>query len=52
MFDYMLRNFGTIRQIFPKIVSKVAQDFKEYSNESLRHEEKFHKIIARNVEGA
>ena len=29
-FDYiMLRNFGTVRPIFPKIAPKVAQDFKE-----------------------
>ena len=29
-FDYiMLRNFGTVRLIFPKIAPKVAQDFKE-----------------------
>ena len=35
--DYiMLRNFGTVRPIFPKIAPKVAQDFKEKSHESSR----------------
>ena len=38
-FDYiMLRNFGTVRLIFPKIAPKVAQDLKEKSHESLRRE--------------
>ena len=50
--DYiMLRNFGTVRPIFPKIAAIVAQDFKEKSHESSRREKKFHEIIARNVEG-
>ena len=41
-FDYiMLRNFGTVRPIFPKIAPKVAQSFKEKSNESSRRENKF-----------
>ena len=41
-FDYiMLRNLRTVRLIFLKIASKVAQDFKEKSNESLRREKKF-----------
>ena len=36
-FDYiMLRNFGTVRPIFPKIAPKVAQDLKEKSHESSR----------------
>ena len=35
--DYiMLRNFQTVRPIFPKIAPKVAQDFKEKSHESSR----------------
>ena len=38
-FDYiMLRNFGTVRPIFPKITPKVAQNFKEKSHESTRRE--------------
>ena len=51
--DYIiLRNFGTVRLIFPKIAPKVAQDFKEKSHESSRREKKkIHEIIARNVEG-
>ena len=33
--DYiMLRNFQSVRPIFPKIAPKVAQDFKEKSHES------------------
>ena len=37
--DYiMLRNFGTVRPIFSKIASKVAQDLKEKSQESSRRE--------------
>ena len=41
-FDYiMLRNFGTVRPIFLKIAPKVAQSFKEKSNESSRRENKF-----------
>ena len=32
----MLRNFGTVRPIFPKIAPKVAQDFKEKSHENSR----------------
>ena len=33
--DYiMLRNFGTVRPIFPKIAPKVAQDLKEKSHKS------------------
>ena len=33
--DYiMLRNFQTVRPIFPKIAPKVAQDLKEKSHES------------------
>ena len=39
--DYMLRNFGTVRPIFPKIAPKVAQDFKEKSHESSRCGKKF-----------
>ena len=40
--DYiMLRNFGTVRPIFPKIAPKVAQDLKEKSHESSRREKKF-----------
>ena len=39
--DYiMLRNFGTVRPIFPKIAPKVAQDFKEKSCESSRRGKK------------
>ena len=35
--DYiMLRNFGTVCPIFPKIAPKFAQDFKEKSHESSR----------------
>ena len=35
MLDYItLRNFGTVRPIFTKIASKVAQDSKEKSRES------------------
>ena len=35
--DYiMLRNFGTVRPIFPKIAPKFAQDLKEKSHESSR----------------
>ena len=51
--DYiMLRNFKTVRPIFPKIAPKVAQDFKEKSHESSRREKKkIHEIIAQNVEG-
>ena len=37
----MLRNFGTVRPIFPKIAPKVAQDFKEKSHESLRRGKKY-----------
>ena len=34
--DYItLRNFGTVRPIFPKMAPKVAQDFKEKIHESL-----------------
>ena len=47
----MLRNLRTVRPIFPKIVPKVAQDFKEKSHESLRRGKKFREIIAQNVEG-
>ena len=36
----MLRNLRTVRPIFPKIAPKVAQDFKEKSNESLRRGKK------------
>ena len=40
--DYiMLRNFGTVRPIFPKIAPKVAQDLKEKSHESSRRGKKF-----------
>ena len=39
--DYiMLRNFGTVRPIFPKIAPKVAQDLKEKSHESSRRGKK------------
>ena len=39
--DYiMLRNFETVRPIFPKIAAKVAQDFKEKSHESSRRGKK------------
>ena len=39
--DYvMLRNFRTVRPIFPKIAPKVAQDFKEKRHESSRREKK------------
>ena len=35
MLDYItLRNFGTVRPIFTKIASKVAQDLNEKSSES------------------
>ena len=35
MLDYItLRNFGTVRPIFTKIASKVAQDLNEKSRES------------------
>ena len=47
----MLRNLRTVRPIFPKIAPKVAQDFKEKSNESLRRGKNSREIIARNVEG-
>ena len=48
----MLRNFGTIRLIFPKIAPKVAQDLKEKKSWKLAARKKnFHEIIARNVEG-
>ena len=47
----MLRNLRTVRPIFPKIAPKVAQDFKEKSNESLGRGKNFREIIARNVEG-
>ena len=46
-----LRNFGTVRPIFTKIASKVAQDSKEKSRESAEREKKIREIIARNVEG-
>ena len=40
--DYiMLRNFRTVRPIFPKIAPKVAQNFKEKSHESSRRAKKF-----------
>ena len=40
--DYrMLRNFRTVRPIFPKIAPKVAQNFKEKSHESSRRGKKF-----------
>ena len=39
--DYItLRNFGTVRPIFMKIASKVAQDSKEKSRESARARKK------------
>ena len=49
MLDYItLRNFGTVRPIFMKIASKVAQDSKEKS----REEKKISRYYrARNVEG-
>ena len=48
----MLRNFRTVRPIFPKIAPKVAQNFKEKSHESSRRgKKKIREIIARNVEG-
>ena len=34
----MLRNFGTVRPIFPKVAPKVAQDFKEKISTKLSHE--------------
>ena len=37
----MLRNFRTIRPIFPKIAPKVAQNLKEKSHESSRRRKKF-----------
>ena len=37
----MLRNFRTVRLIFPKIAQKVAQNFKEKSHESSRRGKKF-----------
>ena len=37
----MLRNFRTIRPIFPKIAPKVAQNLKEKSHESSRRGKKF-----------
>ena len=39
--DIMLRNFQTVRPIFPKIAPKVAQNFKEKSHESPRRGKKF-----------
>ena len=36
----MLRNFQTVRPIFPKIAAKVVQDFKEKSHESSRRGKK------------
>ena len=48
----MLRNFGTVSQIFPKIAPKVAQNCKEKSHESsLLKKKKIREIIAQNVEG-
>ena len=37
----MLRNSGTVRPIFSKIVSKVAQDLKEKSHESAARKQIF-----------
>ena len=34
----MLRNFGTVHPIFPKIAPKIVQDLKEKSHESSRRE--------------
>ena len=40
--DYMmLRNFGMVRPIFPKIAPKVVQDFKEKTHESSRRGKNF-----------
>ena len=48
--DYiMLRNFETIRPIFPKIAPKVAQDFKEKSHESSRREKKISTKLSRET---
>ena len=50
--DYItFHNFGTVRPIFTKLASKVAQDSKEKSHESAVRGEKIHEIIVRNVEG-
>ena len=51
--DYiMLRNFGTVRPIFPKIAAKVAQDLKIKVMKARGAEIFFlHEIIARNFEG-
>ena len=51
-FDYiMLRNFRTVRPIFPKIASKVAQTSKKKVMKARVAKKKFREIIARNVEG-
>ena len=48
----MLRNFRTVRPIFPKIAPKVAQDFKKKVMKARgAKKKKIHEIIARNVEG-
>ena len=48
--DYiMLRNFGTVRPIFPKIAPKVAQDFKEKSRESSRREKQMSTKLSRET---
>ena len=51
--DYiMLRNFRTVRLIFPKIAPKVAQNFERNVVMKARGaQKKFCEIIARNVEG-
>ena len=48
--DYiMLRNFGTVRPIFPKIAAKVAQDLKEKSHESSRRGKNFSTKLSRET---
>ena len=49
----MLRNFGTVRPIFPKIAPKVAQDFKAKSHESSwRGEKNSTKLSRETLRGA
>ena len=48
--DYiMLRNFGTVRPIFPKIAPKVAQDLKEKRHESSWRGKKFSTKLSRET---
>ena len=52
MLDYVtLRKLGTVRPIFPKIASKVAQGSKEKSRESAVREKKFAAELSRETSG-